>query len=43
LYRDAFANQEAGYAAAIGVVLALMSTVIVSFYLFLRRRRDWEI
>jgi raffinose/stachyose/melibiose transport system permease protein len=43
LYRDAFANQEAGYAAAIGVVLALMSTVIVSFYLFLRRRRGWEI
>lgn len=42
-YRDAFSNQEAGYAAAIGVVLALISLVVVMSYQFLRRRRGWDI
>lgn len=43
LYRDAFSNQEAGYAAAIGIVISLMSAVVVGCYLYLRRRRGWEI
>jgi raffinose/stachyose/melibiose transport system permease protein len=43
LYRDAFSNQEAGYAAAIGVVISLMSAIVVACYLYLRRRRGWEI
>jgi raffinose/stachyose/melibiose transport system permease protein len=42
LYRNAFANQEAGYAASIGVVMALISLVAVSGFLYLRRR-GWEI
>lgn len=42
-YRDAFENQQAGYAAAIGVVLALISGVVVASYQILRRRRDWDI
>jgi raffinose/stachyose/melibiose transport system permease protein len=43
LYRDAFSNQEAGYAAAIGIVISLLSAVVVACYLYLRRRRGWEI
>jgi raffinose/stachyose/melibiose transport system permease protein len=43
LYRDAFSNQEAGYAAAIGIVMALISAVVVTAYLTLRRRKGWEI
>jgi len=42
LYRNAFANQEAGYAAAIGVVMALISVTAVSSFLYLRRR-GWDI
>jgi raffinose/stachyose/melibiose transport system permease protein len=42
LYRDAFSNQEAGYAAAIGVVMALISVIAVSGFLYLRRR-GWDI
>lgn len=42
LYRTAFANQEAGYAASIGVVLGLVSFVFVSTYLYLKRR-GWEL
>jgi raffinose/stachyose/melibiose transport system permease protein len=42
LYRDAFSNQEAGYAAAIGVVMALISVIAVSSFLYLRRR-GWDI
>jgi raffinose/stachyose/melibiose transport system permease protein len=42
LYRDAFSNQEAGYAASIGVVMALISVVAVSGFLYLRRR-GWDI
>lgn len=42
-YRDAFENQEAGYAAAIGVVLALISGVVVVSYQLIRRRRGWDI
>jgi raffinose/stachyose/melibiose transport system permease protein len=42
-YRDAFENQEAGYAAAIGVVLALISGIVVAAYQTLRRRKGWDI
>jgi raffinose/stachyose/melibiose transport system permease protein len=42
LYRNAFANQEAGYAASIGVVMALISMIAVSGFLYLRRR-GWDI
>lgn len=41
LYRNAFANNEAGYAAAYGVVMGLISVAVVSGYLSLRRRRGW--
>jgi raffinose/stachyose/melibiose transport system permease protein len=43
LYRDAFSNQDAGYAAAIGIVMALISAVVVTAYLLLRRRKGWDI
>ncbi|AYG05267.1 sugar ABC transporter permease [Gryllotalpicola protaetiae] len=43
LYREAFTSQEAGYASAIGVVLALISGVIVGGYQFLRARKGWDI
>lgn len=42
LYRTAFTNLEAGYAASIGVVLGLISLVFVSTYLYLKRR-GWEL
>lgn len=42
-YRDAFENQQAGYAAAIGVVLAMISGVVVGAYQLLRRRKGWDI
>ncbi|HVX45887.1 MAG TPA: sugar ABC transporter permease [Mycobacteriales bacterium] len=43
MYRSAFEENEAGYAAAVGIVLALISFVVAAGYQFLRRRRDWEI
>ncbi|WP_196457560.1 carbohydrate ABC transporter permease [Streptomyces spinoverrucosus] len=42
LYRTAFANQEAGYAASMGVVMGLISVIAVSGFLYLRRR-GWDI
>ncbi len=43
LYRDAFSNLQAGYSSAIGVVMALISTLVVTVYLVVRRVRKWEI
>lgn len=43
LYREAFSNLDAGYASAIGVVLAGISALVVTGYLTLRRARGWEI
>jgi raffinose/stachyose/melibiose transport system permease protein len=43
LYREAFSNLNAGYASAIGVVLAIISAVVVGGYLWIRKARDWEI
>lgn len=42
LYREAFANLRAGYASAIGVIMALISGVVVAVYLWVRRAKDWE-
>jgi len=43
LYRDAFAELRAGYASAIGVVMALISAVVVVGYLAVRKRKDWTV
>lgn len=43
LYTTAFSTYEAGYAAAMGIVLALISVVMVGGYLGLRRWRGWDI
>jgi raffinose/stachyose/melibiose transport system permease protein len=43
LYRDAFSNLQGGYASAIGVVMALISAVVVTTYLVIRRVRQWDI
>lgn len=43
LYRDAFTNLQAGYASAIGVVMAAISGVVVAAYLILRKTRNWDI
>jgi raffinose/stachyose/melibiose transport system permease protein len=42
VYKNAFARFEAGYAAAIGLTMSLFAGIIVSIYVFLRRR-GWEI
>ena len=42
LYTAAFGSHEAGYAAAIGVVMAAISFVVVCAYLLLRRTRRWD-
>jgi raffinose/stachyose/melibiose transport system permease protein len=42
LYRNAFSNLEAGYASAIGVVMALVSAVIVVGYQTLKKVRRWD-
>ncbi|SDS93484.1 carbohydrate ABC transporter permease [Microlunatus soli] len=43
LYTTAFSTYEAGYAAAMGIVLALISIVVTLGYLGLRRWRGWDI
>jgi raffinose/stachyose/melibiose transport system permease protein len=43
LYKSAFAEHEAGYAATIGVVMAGISMVVVAAYLLLKRTRRWEV
>jgi len=43
LYREAFASLRAGYASAIGVVMALISGVVVAVYLVMRSRKAWAI
>lgn len=42
LYRNAFTNYDVGYAAAVGIVMTVISALVVSVYLYLRRRMDWE-
>jgi raffinose/stachyose/melibiose transport system permease protein len=43
LYRDAFSSLRAGYASAIGVVMAAISGVVVLIYLVVRKRKNWAI
>jgi ABC-type sugar transport system permease subunit len=43
LYKSAFWSREAGYAAAIGVLMGLISLTVVGLYLTLRKRLKWEI
>jgi raffinose/stachyose/melibiose transport system permease protein len=43
LYTTAFSTYEAGYASAMGIVLALISTVVICAYLGLRKWRGWDI
>ncbi len=43
LYRRAFEDLEAGYASAIGVVMALISGIVVGVYLTIRHARKWDI
>lgn len=43
LYRNAFTNLQAGYASAIGVILALISGIVVASYLIIRKVRRWKI
>lgn len=43
LYREAFSNLNAGYASAIGVIMAVISGAVVGAYLWIRKARDWEI
>jgi raffinose/stachyose/melibiose transport system permease protein len=42
MYRNAFSNLEAGYASAIGVVMAILSGSVVIVYQYLRKARGWE-
>lgn len=43
LYRQAFTNLSAGYASAVGVVMALISTIVVTAYLVVRKVKEWQI
>jgi raffinose/stachyose/melibiose transport system permease protein len=43
LYREAFASLRAGYASAVGIVMALISGVVVGAYLVFRARKDWAV
>lgn len=42
LYQDAFSRNEAGYAAAIGLSMSVLSALITLGYLYLRRK-GWEV
>ena len=42
MYKNAFALEEAGYAAAMGMSLALVSAVVMGIFLYLRKR-GWKI
>jgi raffinose/stachyose/melibiose transport system permease protein len=42
LYKNAFSNFEAGYAAAIGLAMSFVSGVVVCGFLYLRKR-GWEV
>jgi raffinose/stachyose/melibiose transport system permease protein len=43
LYREAFASLRAGYASAVGIVMALISGLVVAVYLLIRKRKDWAV
>jgi raffinose/stachyose/melibiose transport system permease protein len=41
-YRNAFSNLQGGYASATGIVMALISGLVVTVYLVVRKTRKWE-
>jgi raffinose/stachyose/melibiose transport system permease protein len=43
LHREAFTSLRAGYAAAIGIVMGVISAIVVATYLIIRKRKDWAI
>lgn len=43
LYKEAFENNEAGYAAAMGLSTVLISGLFLFGYQWLRKRKDWNI
>lgn len=40
---DAFTNLQAGYASAVGLIMALISGMVVAIHLIIRRVKQWEI
>jgi raffinose/stachyose/melibiose transport system permease protein len=42
MYRDAFNEYEAGYAASLGLSMAFATAIVLAVYEIVRRRRRWE-
>ncbi|HEY7048851.1 MAG TPA: sugar ABC transporter permease [Jatrophihabitantaceae bacterium] len=42
MYREAFNEYRAGYAASLGLSLAFATAIVLAIYEILRRRRGWE-
>jgi raffinose/stachyose/melibiose transport system permease protein len=42
MYKDAFTEYEAGYAAALGLSTAFFTAIVLAVYQVVRRRRQWE-
>jgi raffinose/stachyose/melibiose transport system permease protein len=42
MYRDAFNDYQAGYAASLGLSMAFATAIVLACYQLLRRRRGWE-
>lgn len=42
MYRKAFSEYEAGYAAAMGLTIAFITAAVLAIYEILRRRKGWE-
>jgi raffinose/stachyose/melibiose transport system permease protein len=42
MYKDAFTNYQAGYAASLGLSMAFVTALVLAVYQVLRRRRGWE-
>jgi len=43
LYRAAFSEQQAGYGAAIGVVMAVISGIVIAAFRIFQRVRRWDV
>lgn len=41
MYRDAFVNYQAGYAASLGLSMAFLAAVVLACYVLIRRRTGW--
>jgi raffinose/stachyose/melibiose transport system permease protein len=42
MYKDAFNEYEAGYAASLGLSMAFATAIVLAVYEIVRRRRRWE-